>query len=309
MTGRAKTALALTALAACVLTVGFSAASFTDIEQNPQTVNAIADWTAPSASASVIDQQESRVAGYVRSSVAYYVYANVSDSGNPASGIASVKADVTSITSGQDEVPLVAGSYTADGVSYNYRSAELKAKSSLSAGVKSYALDLVDSAGNAASQSFSATAYAAFKGTDFETANASGGTEGKPEKGDTVSFEFNNLPEAASIASGWTGSGTKSVTVSIANSSENDSLVVSGATIGSVALKGDFTDSTASFSGSSISLSGSTVTIVLGTASGSVKTDSDKSKAVWTPSASNLDLAGNPCSATSTVTGSNKKQF
>ncbi len=308
MSARVQIATALAALAACVLAVGLSAASFTDTEENPQTVSAIADWTAPSASASVIDQKESRTAGYVRSSVAYYAYAKVSDSGNPASGVASVKADVSSITSGQDEVPLVAGSYTADGVSYNYRSAELKAKSSLSAGVKAYALELVDAAGNAASQSFSATAYAAFKGTDFETANASGGTEGKPEKGDTVSFEFNNLPEASSIVSGWTGSGTKSVTVSIANSSENDSLAVSGATIGSVALKGDFTDSTASFSSSSISLSGSTVTIVLGTASGSVKTDSDKSKSVWTPSSSNLDLAGN-ASATSTVTGSNKKQF
>src|SRR4029077_8293677 len=108
-------------------------------------------------------------------------------------------------------------------------------------------------------------------------------TEGKPEKGDTVSFEFNNVPEAKTIVSDWNGSGTKSVTVSIADGSENDSLAVSGATIGSVALKGDFTSSTATFSGSTMSLSGSTVTIVLGTASGSVKSDTDKSRAVWTP--------------------------
>jgi hypothetical protein len=305
---RAQAGLSLLALAACVLAVGISAASFTDSQQNPQTISAAADWVAPSASASVIDQVENRTAGYIRSSVAYFVYANVSDSGNPASGVAAVEADVSNVSSGQTEVPLLAGSYSADGVSYNYRSAELKAKSSLTAGAKPYTLELADSAGNKASQAFSATAYATFKGTEVETGNASGGTEGKPEKGDTVSFEFNNLPEASSIVSGWSGSGAKSVTVSIANNAENDTLSVSGATIGAVQLKGDFTESTATFSGSTLSLSGSTATIVLGTASGSVKADNDKSRAVWTPSSANLDLAGNACS-TSNVTGGNKKQF
>ncbi len=303
-----RIALSLVSLAACVLTVGISAASFTETKENPQTVSAAADWVAPSASASVIDQVENRAAGYIRSSVGYYVYTNVSDSGDPASGIATVKADLSAISSSATEVALVAGKYTADGVSYNYRSAELKAKSSLSAGTKAYTLELADAAGNKASQAFSATAYASFKGTEVETGNVSGGTEGKPENGDTVSFEFNNLPEASSIVSGWSGSGAKSVTVAIADNAENDTLSVSGATIGSVQLKGDFVAGTITFSGSTVSLSGSTATIVLGAASGSVKTDSDKSKAVWTPTASNVDLAGNACSA-SNVTGGNKKQF
>lgn len=57
-----------------------------------------------------------------------------------------------------------------------------------------------------------------------------------------------------------------------------------------------------------MSLEGSTVTIVLGTPSGNPRTDTGKSKAVWTPTASNLDLAGNACSTTG-VTGANKKQF
>jgi hypothetical protein len=304
----ARTALSLISLAACVLAVGISAASFTESKENPQTVSAERDWVAPSASASVIDQAENRTAGYIRSNVGYYVYANVSDSGNPASGIATVKADLSAISSSATEVALVAGKYTADDVSYNYRSTELKAKSSLSAGTKSYTLELADAAGNKASQAFSATAYASFKGAEMETSNVSGGTEGKPEKGDTVSFEFNNLPEASSIVSGWNGSGTKSATVSITDGGENDTLSVSGATIGSVALKGDFVDSTVTFPSSTLSLSDTTVTIVLGSASGTVKIDGDKSKAVWTPSASNLDLAGNACS-TSSVTGANKKQF
>ena len=305
----AATALSLAALAASVLVAGFSAASFTDTEQNPQTVSAAADWVAPTAGASAIARtQEGATPGYIKAGATYYVYANITESGNPASGIASVKADVSAITSGQTAVSLVAGSYTVGGAGYNYRSAQLTAGSSLSAGSKSYSLALADTAGNSRSQSFSVTAYGAFKGAELETENTSGGAEGKAEKGDTVSFEFNNEPEAQSIVSGWDGSGTKSVTVSIVNSASNDSLSVSGATIGTVALKGNFAESTITFTGSSMSLSGSTVTIALGTVSGAARTETGKTKAVWTPSASNLDLAGNACS-TSTVTGANKKQF
>ena len=48
------------------------------------------DWLAPSAGSSVIIRQNGGVAGYVKQSSSYYVYANVSDRGNPASGTTSV---------------------------------------------------------------------------------------------------------------------------------------------------------------------------------------------------------------------------
>ena len=306
---RVQIVLSLLALAACVLAVGFSAASFTDTVQNPQTATAIADWVGPSASSSVIAKTPGAVSGYVKENGSYFVYANVADSGNPASGISSVTASVSSITTGQTAVPLVAGSYSTGGVSYNYRSAELKAKSSLSAGTKNYTLTMEDAAKNKTEgQSFSVVVdNGPFKGSDFETANTSGGTEGKPEKGDSVIFTFNEVVDPNSIVSGWTGSGTKPVTVSITDSAANDNLLVSGATIGSVALKGDFTTGTTTFSSSSISVSGSTVTIVLGTSSGSPK-EAGKVKPVWTPSASNYDRAGN-ASSTTTITGGNEKQF
>lgn len=307
---RAQIALSLLALAACVLAVGFSAASFTDTVQNPQAASAIADWVGPSASTSVIAKTPGAVSGYIKETGSYFVYANVADSGNPASGIASVTANVSSITTGQTAVPLVAGSYSAGGVSYNYRSAELKAKSSLSAGTKTYALTMEDVAKNKTEgQSFSVVVdNGPFKGSDFETRNTSGGEEGKPEKGDSISFTFNDVVDPNSIVSGWTGTGTKPVTVSITDGGEEDSLAVSGATIGSIVLKGDFTEGAATFGSSTLSVSGSTVTIVLGTPSGSVYADTDKSKAVWTPSSSNYDRAGNACS-TSNVNGGNKKQF
>lgn len=281
---------------------------FTDTTQNSVSVSAAADFTAPSASASTIAKTQGGTAGYIKKGGTYYVYANVADSGNPASGVASVMADVHSIISGQTGVTLVAGSYEADGVAYNYRSAELTANSSLGSGSKSYALDLADKAGNDREASFSVMVYAPFTGNDFETDNVAGGTEGKPEKGDTVSFTFNNLPEAKTIVEKWNGSGTKSVAVTIAGGSTNDTLTVSGATIGSVELKSDFTKTTSvTFAESSLSLSGSTVTIVLGTVSGEAETGA-KSKPSWTPSASILDLAANACSIAG-VNGANKKQF
>jgi hypothetical protein len=311
MRGLAKTALSLVALAACVLAVSFSAASFTDSEQNPQTVSADADFLAPTVSASTIGKSQGGFDGTIRPGGTYYVYANVSDPGNPSSGIASVNANVSAITTGQTAVSLSTsgGPYTVDGVSYNYRSAQLTA-SSISTGTKSYKLTLVDSAGNSAeSQEYSVTVAAntAFKGSGFTAENGSG-TESTPDKGDSVIYTFNKEPDPYSIVSGWNGSGTKSVTVSVSNNSANDSLTVSGATIGSVALDGDFTSSTATFSGSAVSISGSTVTIVLGTASGSVKANTAKSKPVWTPSGAIFDLVGNLCS-TATVNGANKKLF
>jgi hypothetical protein len=308
---RIQIALSLVGLAACVLAVGFSAASFTDSKQNPQSVSAVTDFLAPSASASTIGKSQGGLDGTIRPGGTYYVYANVADSGNPASGIASVKADVSAITSGQTAVSLgtSGGPFTVDGVSYDYRSAQLTASSSLSAGTKAYKLTLTDAAGNSEVQEFSVSVVAntAFKASSFAT-DDNGGTEGKSEKGDTVTFTFNKAPDPYSVASGWNGASTKSVTVSITNDGEEDDLSVAGTNIGSVELKGDYTSSTATFSSSSMSLSGSVVTVVLGTASGSVKTDTGKSRAVWAPSGSLFDLVGNVCS-TSSVSSGNQKQF
>lgn len=312
MRGWAQTGLALAALAACVLAVGFSAASFTETTQNPQTVSAATDFVAPTASASVIGKTQGGAAGYIKAKGTYYVYANVTDAGGPASGVASVNADVSAITSNQTAVPLVAGSYEAGGVAYNYRSAQLEAKSSLSTGSKSYDLTLADSAANSSEQDFTVTVYGSFKADDFDTDNVSGGTEGKPEKGDTVTFEFNNSPEPGTIVAGWTGSAAASVTVTIEEASTEDTLKVNAggsSVLGSVSLKGDYVSKTASFTGSTMTLSGSTLTVTLGAEpSGNAKTDTNKRKPAWTPVTSILDLAANACAATS-VNGSSKKQF
>jgi hypothetical protein len=305
---RARIALSLVGLAACVLAVGFSAASFSDTEQNPQTVSAIADWTEPVVEASVIAPTSGGTPGYLKSKATYYVYAKVSDSGNPASGIASVKADVSLLTSGQTAVSLVAGSYSIGGVTYNYRSAQLTA-GTLTAGSKAYTLALADKAGNSGSQGFAVTALGAFAGSAFDTANVSGGNEGLPEKGDTATFTYNNQPLPSSILSGWSGAAA-SVSVTITQSANNDRLEVTGTALGSVELKGNYVSKTVTFSSSTMTLGGSSIVVTLGSPSSSsnLEDDNNTRAPVWKPSSSAKDLAENACS-TSSVTASSSRQF
>jgi hypothetical protein len=309
--GRGLIGLLLAALAACALAIGFSAASFTDSTQNPQTVSAVADFLPPSASASVVGKAEGGAAGFVRANGSYRVYANVTDPGNPSSKTTSVKANVSALTSGQTAVALTAGSYSFDGVAYNYRSAQLKVGSGVSAGTRSYTLTLLDGAGNSGVENFPVVVNGPFAGRSFATANAPGNNSGEPEEDDTISFTYNDVPEPESIKSSWDGE-TTSVKVSIADSPGNETLSVSGVSLGSVALKGDYVASgkTVSFSSSSMTLSGSTVTIVLGDPSSSSNVDDDNGNRapVWTPSSAADDRAGNACS-TATVTGASAGQF
>ena len=309
MRGRAQLTISLAALAACVLAVSFSAASFTDSEQNPQTVTAIADWTAPSAEASVITPTSGGTPGYLKSTKpSYYVYAKVSDSGSPASGISSVKANVNNLTSGQTAVTLTAGSYSVGGVSYNYRSASLTG-GTLTAGSKAYTLALADKAGNTGSGEFSVNVLASFTASSFATTNVSGGNEGKPEKGDTAVFTYSSQPLPSSIVAGWSGAAPVSVTATITQSSSNDTLTVSGANLGTVELKGNYVSKTVSFTSSSLTLEGSSIVLTLGTpsSSSSIEDDNANRAPVWKPSASAKDLAENACSASSVTSGKDRQ--
>src|SRR6185437_10841854 len=66
------------------------------------TVNysAIVDSTSPTVSAAVVAMASPATVGWVRRSGSYTVYANVSDAGSPASGIAKVTANVSTLTPG-----------------------------------------------------------------------------------------------------------------------------------------------------------------------------------------------------------------
>ncbi len=112
------------------------------------------DWVAPTAATEAIGRNTAYDTGFIEQGGSYYVYANVSDTGNPASGIATVTANVSSITPSGTVVALTAGTYSAGGTAYGYRSAIETAATTLSAGSKSYTITSTDKAANAGTQTF-----------------------------------------------------------------------------------------------------------------------------------------------------------
>lgn len=298
--------------------------NFTATASDPgNSITAATDFRAPSASASVIGKTAGGINGQIKKGATYYVYANVTDTGNPASGVSTVTANVSSITSGSTAVALSAGSFNSGGVSYGYRSAAQTAGTSLAAGTYSYSLTLTDVAGNSQTQSgFSVTVdNTAPAGTDVQTVNG-GTTNGLAEAGDKITFSFSKAIDPNSILSGWSGSAT-GVVVRLNNGSGsgNDTVTVFNSTnatqlpLGSVNLgRTDYTGASITFgatgTASSMAMSSNTITITLGTQSAAATTAAATGTMTWTPSASATDPAGNGVSTTAvTETGAADKDF
>jgi hypothetical protein len=113
-------------------------------------ISAATDWVPPAVARSVVTKTvvntPSGVAGYVRATGTYRIYAQVTD---VTSAVASVTADVSSLTPSATAVPLVAGSYTVGLATYNYASAELTVAGSTGEGTTGYSIHTVDTAANA----------------------------------------------------------------------------------------------------------------------------------------------------------------
>lgn len=282
---------------------------------------AAADWVAPSASASVIGKSQGGVPGYIRQGGTYMVYANVSDSGGPASGISSVTANASAITSGQTAAGLGAGSFPIGGVTYSHRSSTLTAGATLAAGTYSYSLTSKDLAGNSRTQSgYTVTVdNTAPTAADIQTANKAGNTGGKPEAGDTITFTFSEPIDPSSILAGWEGQST-GVVVRITNATGDPLTVFNAANtaqlpLGSVNLgRNDYATANATFGASgtvsTMVLSGNSITVTLGTASAGPSTASTTGTMIWTPSASAYDRAGNAETTTArSETGTADREF
>jgi hypothetical protein len=304
-------AVALTAAAPAAL------ASFTSTTSAANSLTAAADWTAPSVSGTVVAKATGGyLAGSIKPNGTYYVYANVADSGNPASGISTVKTDESAITSGQTNVSLTAGSYSVNGVSYNYRTA-LQTASNPPLGTRNYTITSTD----ALSYSRLQTGYAvtidngAPTATDIQTTNHAGGTVGRAEIGDTIVYTFSEQIDPESILAGWTGTSTNVVVYledggcTLILCSDDDVVVYNGGsqltTLGTIDLKdpgytgGGILGSQpptifgATGTPSTMVQSGSTITITLGTRSGSGADIGGTTTTVWDSAATPYDAAGN----------------
>ena len=175
-------------LTACVLIAGSvgvpaAVAAFVDADAGASsTFGAAPDWVAPQVGSTVIAKTTGYLAGSIKQGGTYYVYANVTDTGSPSSGIALESADVSAVTPAGTAVPLLAGPYSVGGVSYGHRSAALTASTPLAAGTRSYSIASTDGAGNTRTQ----TGYGvsvdnpAPGASNVQTTNRSGAPSGEP---------------------------------------------------------------------------------------------------------------------------------
>jgi hypothetical protein len=286
-------------------------------------ITAATDFRAPTVSATTLAKTGGGTVGQIKKGGSYYVYASVSDTGNPASGVSTVSANVSSITSGSTAVALSPGSFTAGGVSYGYRSASLTAGTGLTAGTYTYSLTTTDAAGNSKTQSGYSVVVdnTVPAGTDVQTPNG-GTTNGLAQAGDTVSFSFSKAIDPNSILSGWSGAATNVVvrlnngagasndTVTIFNSTNATQLPLGSVNLGRVDYTGANITFGATGTASVMAMSGNTITITLGTQSAAATTAAATGTMTWTPSASATDPAGNGTSTTAvTEAGAADKEF
>lgn len=271
-------------------------------------ITAATDFVPPKITETVIGKTAGGVAGTIRKGGTYYVYANASDEGNPASGVSTIKANVNSITSGQTAATLSAGTFTVAGKTYTRRSGSLTAGSTLAAGPVSYALTVTDANANAATQSGFTVAVdnTAPTGTDVQTTNG-GATAGLAEAGDKITYTFSKEIDPDSIIDGWNGTST-AVVVRL-NQATKDTVTVFNSTnatqlpLGSINLNAtDYTTATVTFgatgTASTMVLSGNQVFVTLGTQSAAATTAAATGVMAWTPSATATDASGNPTSTT-----------
>jgi chitinase len=140
--------------------------------------------------------------------------------------------------------------------------------------------------------------------------NKTGGTAGKIENGDTVTFTYSEPIAAASVWSGWNGAST-SVNVRFTDSFSADTFTILTATtgtvnLGSVATNGNYVSATTTFASTMVrSADGASIVVTLGTPASVQSTAVTAKNMTWTVGAGITDLAGNaiatPASYTETV--------
>jgi Bacterial Ig-like domain (group 3) len=126
---------------------------------SPTPFSVVADNTSPTVSAGVIVAPATSGVGYVRRDGTYVVYAKASDTGAPASGIATVTADVSALNAGVTalQLPACTSGCSVGGASYGFKSAVTTAGSSVIEGPLSFPVTATDKAGGTGTFAVSGT--------------------------------------------------------------------------------------------------------------------------------------------------------
>lgn len=288
-------------------------------------VVAAPDTVPPVVASAALGLATGASSGWVRSSGSYRVFASASDTGGGASGVASIRADVSAVTGVSALIDLASGGpWWIGGESFGWRSAPFTAASGLIDGVeKPFSVTATDGAGNVGSRGGTVVVDNGPPST-LDVQTTSGATAGKAESGDRVIFTFSEPIDAGSLAAGWTGQAPLPVTVRITDGGSGadvltvwDAANTTQTAIGSVNLdRSDYVTATVLFgssaSPSTMAVSGQTVTVTLGppNLASRIVAGTGAGSMVWTPSVAVTDRAGNPCtSATRTESGSRDREF
>jgi hypothetical protein len=301
--------IALVAVATLViggLAVGGTFAAFKSQTDNPSnSVTAASDFRAPPITAQVQSKTQGGASAYLKQGGTYYIYAYVgADTGNPATGISSVTADASNLTTGQTSVAMVAGSYTVGATTYNYRTASLTANAVLAAGSQSFSISATDGNSNTSTQSGTVTVdNTPPTASDVQATNGAGNVAGDVEAGDSIVYTFSEPVESYSLA--WNGAAKVTVRLLDGGGAVTDKVQIWDAAnttqlaFGQVDLADKaYSNANVNFTNSTMTASGNAYTIVLGTASGAVKSGKTAAAMVWTPSTSTRDRADNAGLAT-----------
>lgn len=309
--------LSIALLCGVIVAVGGVLGAFKATTANPNNnFTAAADWVAPSASRSVVGKSQGGIPGFIRQGGTFFVYAQVADTGNPASGVSSVTATAPQFPL----VSLASGSFSTGGLSYNWRNSTPQSLTGTATpGTYTYQLNSTDTAGNARSQNFTVVVdNTAPTATNISTANV-GSIAGRPQQNDTITFTFSEQIEPISVLAGWGGAG-QNVVVRVNHAATDQVQIFNAANtaqlpLGTVNLGGtDYVTANTTFgatgTASRMTQSGSSITVVLGTESAAATTQATNTTMTWPPSATATDRAGNPAStATLTEPGTADREF
>lgn len=315
-------AAALAVAFACAQLFPATSSSFTDSTANgPNTVTAVADWTAPTVASVITQKAEGGAINKMKSGGTFYIYADIADSGNPSAGLGTMTASTANIAT-VTSATLTAGSWTVSGTTYDARSPLLTVKSGLNSGTFTYSISVSDAATNGptARSGSITTDTSAFNVSSVSTVNVA--TAGKPLATDKVIFTYNKAPEPDSLVDGWDGT-SKSVPVKFADgatygySGTQDVMGVTDASgnptgLGYVMTNGDYIKNgkTVTYSNSTIVLSGATVTLTLGTPTNTTdqNTDNSNRSMQWIGAGSAIDQFANTLTTTN-ANSTSVKQF
>jgi predicted ribosomally synthesized peptide with SipW-like signal peptide len=288
------------------------------------TVQAIADWVAPAVSDVHVLKREGGTPGYLRPGGEFRVCATVgADSGNPASGLRDFATDLTSLATTLLAPLLTTPPAATCPASSNQDSGLKRLPTTATVGTKTITATSRDNAGNTQTESSSVVVDGVAPkqaASGFTTTNVAGGTAGRPETGDTITFSFDEPIDPHSVVPGWTGAAPATVYPYFIQSGNKDTLVVyrtdaNGAaaltpltTAAGVELNGNYVGATVYFN-ATMEVAGNGLRLTLGTVPANAAgtnlaanvglTTGSTTATVWPAGTGMFDRAGNPLAAAS----------